>query len=60
MSNRNSPYPVIVYHKPLIKLRTSLVIIIPYEWLRQYGLKKGDRVRLELMSDGSLRIRPPK
>jgi len=36
---------------------TSFAVILPRAWLRYYGLKNGDSVRV--ISDGTVTIEPP-
>ena len=43
--------------RKLIKFgRDGVVMTVPREWIRYYGLKAGDR--LEVIADGELTIRP--
>lgn len=36
----------------------TLVISLPNEWVKKYGLKPKDKVRMEIESDGSISLRP--
>lgn len=47
--------PVVVRRK-LIGTGDSTVVVVPNEWLRQHGLKKGDSVIL--VANSSLKILP--
>ncbi len=46
----------IEWHKALVNQNGSLYLNIPKTWATIFGLDKGDRVTLRLLSDGSLKI----
>lgn len=37
---------------------STLVVSLPVEWIRRYGLRPRDKVELETLPDGSLKVRP--
>ncbi len=37
----------------------SFLLVLPKEWARKMGLKKGDRLDIVIEDDGSLRVAPP-
>jgi antitoxin component of MazEF toxin-antitoxin module len=43
----------------LIKQKTGLTIFLPIAWVRQNNLKKGDHVKVEEQTDGSLKVSVP-
>jgi len=45
--------------RTLLKLgKSSLVVVLPKDWLKEVGLKSGDKVLIRQEDDGSIKIIP--
>lgn len=49
---------VLTYERHAIKMNTSLYVVLPSTWLRRYKITAGDVISIEVLSDGTLAIRP--
>jgi phosphate uptake regulator len=49
---------LIFWNRKVQQIRGSFFIPLPPQWIKSNEMKKSDRVRIELLEDGSLKICP--
>lgn len=50
----------VTWERPLVNQNGSLYVTIPKIWCVLHGIKKGDKITLKLLSDGSLKVTAPR
>ena len=50
----------VTWERPLVNQNGSLYVTIPKIWCVLHGMKKGDKITIRLLTDGSLKVMPYK